>query len=223
VNRATWTYLGQLTRALQAQGVDGRRAGEFVAEVESHLAETGSDPVDEFGTPYALASDLAGRPGARRPGWIPPLWWLWALGLVALTISVTAIDLLIAGTIDGAVPIRARSVLYASGIYVGGLVGGYIVTRRLDGRSWHPLAGLAAAVIIAASASTLSQLAGEAVITTMPSVWLWTLAIVVAPALLVIVARRNNPVRFPPHARHLRRLNRGPFAGSPPADPAAPG
>ena len=40
-----------------ARGVEGHRAGESVAEIASHLEETGVDAVEEFGTPFDLAEN----------------------------------------------------------------------------------------------------------------------------------------------------------------------
>ena len=68
MNQQNWVYLGQLTRALQIEGVEGQRAGEFVAETNSHLEETGADPVEEFGTPFDLAAELARRSPNTRCG-----------------------------------------------------------------------------------------------------------------------------------------------------------
>ncbi len=112
MNQTNWTYLAQLARALQMEGVEGHRSGEFIAEIDSHLAETGVDPVEEFGTPYELAAELAVRPGARRPGWVPPLWLMWLLSAVASMIAVVAVDAVMLGWEDGRVPIRARGIVW---------------------------------------------------------------------------------------------------------------
>jgi hypothetical protein len=40
---------------------------------------------------------------------------------------------------------------------------------------------------------------------------------VVGSALLVVLIRTNNPVRFPAHAQQLNGLKRGPFAARAPA------
>ncbi len=80
MKQANKVYLAQLMRLLYQEAVDGRRIGEMVAEIDQHLAESGADPVDEFGPPAVLAAELAARPGSKRPGWIPPR-WLFELGL----------------------------------------------------------------------------------------------------------------------------------------------
>ena len=45
------TYVRRLLTALRTHEVPSERIAEVVAEVESHLAETGEDPVEAVGTP----------------------------------------------------------------------------------------------------------------------------------------------------------------------------
>ncbi len=220
MNQTNWTYLAQLARALQMEGVEGRRAGEFIAEIDSHLTETGADPVEEFGAPYQLAAELALRPGARRPGWVPPLWLTWLLSMVTAMIAVVAVDALILGWDNGRIPIRARGIVWIAVMLVGSLSFGYFATRRLDGRSWRPLNGGGAALIILGIAivvTTASEMVGDRIIATVPAVAFWVTAAIALPTLIVVIARRNNPIRFPDRASHLRRLRRGIFAGRPPS------
>lgn len=70
------TYRARLLLALRMRDVPGVRIGEALAEVDSHVAETGEDPRDAFGDPVAYADrlagslDAAGRDDARRtPCW----------------------------------------------------------------------------------------------------------------------------------------------------------
>jgi hypothetical protein len=67
-----------LVLALRVQDVPGTRIGEVLAEVQSHLAETGEDPRQAFGTPKEYATEVAGALGItptgllghlRRAGW----------------------------------------------------------------------------------------------------------------------------------------------------------
>lgn len=221
MNRQAWIYLAQLTRALQQEGVDGRRAGEFVAEIDSHLAETGADPVDEFGTPFELAVELARRPGSRRPGWVPPTWTIWVVGLFALLVFAVIFDAVTLGWDDAGVPIRARGIVYLAVFYPAVMVFSYASTRRLSGRSWAATTGgrsHLAALGIAIVVTTLATMAGDRVITFIPEPLFWRMAAVVVPLLAFLLVKRNNPVRFPNHARHLRRLKLGLLAGQPPAE-----
>ncbi|TFV67040.1 UNVERIFIED_ORG: hypothetical protein E4P37_04790 [Bacillus sp. AZ43] len=58
----TSTYRRDLVLALRARQVPGDRIGEIVAEVESHVADTGEDPVEAFGRPKEYAATLAPAP-----------------------------------------------------------------------------------------------------------------------------------------------------------------
>ena len=219
MNQQSWVYLAQLTRALQHEGVDGLHAGEFVAEIDSHLAETGADPVDEFGTPFELAAELARRPGSRLPRWAPPIWAMWIVGLVVALLLVSVFDALIAGWDDAGVPIRARGVAYIAVFYSAIMVFSYVATRRLSGRTWTALTGGRAALVILAIAivtTTAANIVGDRVIARIPVPVFWGAIVVLVPIILILI-RRNNGIRFPDHAKHLRRLRLGPFAGRPPA------
>jgi len=220
VNQESWVYLGQLSRALQHEGVDGVRAGEFVAEIDSHLAETGVDPIVEFGPPFQLAAELARRPGSRRPGWMPPLWATWFLGLAVALVLVVVADAVMAGWDDTGVPIKARGIAYMAVFYPAVMVAGYAFTRRLTGRSWSALIGgrAALAVIgIAIATTTAATIAGDRVVVRVPVPVFWGSVALLVPLAGFVLIRRSNPIRFPDHAGHLRRLKRGPLAGPPPA------
>jgi hypothetical protein len=60
------TYRRDLIVALRLRDVPGDRIGEIVAEVESHLADTGEDPVDAFGPAREYAAGLTAEHGPRR-------------------------------------------------------------------------------------------------------------------------------------------------------------
>jgi hypothetical protein len=49
-------YLENLTIQLRLLGVPGDRIGQILAEVETHVADTGLDPVDAFGEPGEYAA-----------------------------------------------------------------------------------------------------------------------------------------------------------------------
>jgi hypothetical protein len=57
-----------LLLALRMREVPGARIGEVLAEVESHVAETGEDPRVAFGEPRAYADEVADALGADRRG-----------------------------------------------------------------------------------------------------------------------------------------------------------
>lgn len=217
MNQQSWVYLAQLTRALQHEGVDGGRAGEFVAEIDSHLAETEADPVDEFGTPFELAAELARRPDSRRPGWVPPTWAMWVVALVVAGALVAVLDAFRTGWDDSGVPINARGITYIAVFYSAVMVFSYVATRRLSGRTWTALTGGRAALVIVGIAivtTTASTIAGDRVVARVPAPVFWGAVVVLVPILLLLI-KRNNGIRFPDHAKHLRRLKLGPFAGRP--------
>ena len=220
MNQQSWVYLGQLSRALQQEGVDGTRAGEFVAEIDSHLVETGADPIDEFGPPFELAAELARRPGSRRPGWLPPIWAMWVFGLLVAVVLVAVVDATMSGWDDTGVPIKARGIAYIAVFYPAVMVFSYASTRRLTGRTWTALTGGRAALVIlgiAIATTTAATIAGDRVIARVPVPVFWGVVAAVGPVLVFLLIKRNNPIRFPDHADHLRRLKRGPFAGRPPS------
>ena len=74
-------YRQSLILALRLKDMPGDRIGEIVAEVESHVAETGEDPAEAFGSPPAYAADLTA--GRRREPW----WHLLALTALPAAIA----------------------------------------------------------------------------------------------------------------------------------------
>jgi hypothetical protein len=86
MNSQNWVYCGQLLLAPErGDGPTDRRIGR---RDRHHLADSGVDPVEELGTPGQLASELAERPGSRRPGWVPPLWVAHLAGGLLLLVSL---------------------------------------------------------------------------------------------------------------------------------------
>lgn len=61
----TESYLSELATSLQTRGADSARTNEAVAEVESHLSESGEDPVEAFGPPEEYAEQLLLREEQR--------------------------------------------------------------------------------------------------------------------------------------------------------------
>ncbi|WP_448614983.1 hypothetical protein [Modestobacter sp. URMC 112] len=62
------TWCEDLLLALRARDVPGAPIGEVLAEVQSHLAETGEDPREAFGTPKEYADRVAGALGITPVG-----------------------------------------------------------------------------------------------------------------------------------------------------------
>lgn len=82
------TYRRELVVALRLRDVPADRVGEIVAEVESHVADTGEDPVEAFGPPKEYA-DTFRTPRTRRG----------RVALAALTLTSAAAGWLIATSI----------------------------------------------------------------------------------------------------------------------------
>ena len=59
-------YLSELAASLQMRGADSARTSEAVAEVESHLSESGEDPMEAFGPPDEYAEQLLLREESRE-------------------------------------------------------------------------------------------------------------------------------------------------------------
>ncbi len=76
---STETYRRELVQALRLRDVAPERIGEIVAEVESHVAETGEDPREAFGPARDYASSVT-RPRPRG-SWVSS-WALIALSAV---------------------------------------------------------------------------------------------------------------------------------------------
>jgi hypothetical protein len=57
-------YLRRLRTELRARGVPGGRIGEVLAEVDTHVADTGEDPASAFGPPEGYAARIAEETGA---------------------------------------------------------------------------------------------------------------------------------------------------------------
>lgn len=66
-------YQQELTVALRSRRLPGPRIAEALAEVESHVLESGEDPRSAFGEPADYAAELAGALGRRRPDRMPML------------------------------------------------------------------------------------------------------------------------------------------------------
>ncbi|QAY64474.1 hypothetical protein ET495_16045 [Xylanimonas allomyrinae] len=67
MTKTTDGYLQTLVLALHARRVPSHRIGEVVAEVDSHVAETGEDPREAFGDAHDYARVVEPHPPRRGP------------------------------------------------------------------------------------------------------------------------------------------------------------
>jgi hypothetical protein len=89
MNTVPGTYQQQLLLALRLQNIPGPRIAEALAEVDSHVAETGEDPRQAFGEPKVYAGHLSEALEGKRES-ISALGLLrsttWSDGALALAI-----------------------------------------------------------------------------------------------------------------------------------------
>ncbi|MET4093790.1 hypothetical protein [Arthrobacter sp. UYCu712] len=81
-------YSEELREALEIRDVPVHAADRIVREVESHLLESGEDPVVSFGRPGEYADQFA--PGSRRV-------WFWALIVSSVVLAGGGAYVLISG------------------------------------------------------------------------------------------------------------------------------
>ena len=65
MTKHTDDYLAELTATLELRDVPADAIAEIVREVESHVAESGEDPVEAFGAPGRYADSFASPVRAR--------------------------------------------------------------------------------------------------------------------------------------------------------------
>ncbi len=129
-------YRQSLVLALRLQEVPPDRIGEIVAEVDSHVADTGEDPAEAFGSPRAYAASLTDE---HRP---TPWWWTTTLVVLAAAagwlVGQGAFALLLGEPYLG----RSGWLWLAVGVVVG-VPAAWMVGRRsgevLDPRTGEPL------------------------------------------------------------------------------------
>ncbi|MGY1595023.1 hypothetical protein ACI79D_23865 [Geodermatophilus sp. SYSU D00708] len=68
LNGADQAWCDDLLLRLRMLDVPGSRIGEVLAEVQSHVAETGENPQQAFGTPKEYAGEVAGALGITTGG-----------------------------------------------------------------------------------------------------------------------------------------------------------
>ncbi|KAA9110732.1 HAAS signaling domain-containing protein [Microbacterium rhizomatis] len=82
-------YTQQLMLALRLRDVPGEVIGDAIAQVESHIAETGEDPVAAFGPAREYAASFGGETApARRWPWYIVNWLVGFLFGCVLIIGV---------------------------------------------------------------------------------------------------------------------------------------
>lgn len=126
-------YREKLILALRLKDVPGDRIGEIVAEVESHVGDTGESPAEAFGAPRDYAASLTAE-HCTGPWWSTALTvaWSFAAGwLVAQGLFAILLDDLYLG--------RSGWLWIALGLVIGAL--GTLVVSRWSTRVTDPRTG----------------------------------------------------------------------------------
>jgi len=118
-------YTEALTTQLRLRRVPGTVFGQIVAEVESHVRETGEDPVVVFGQPGSYSAQYSGgrRPGGRM-GWST----LWAGA--ATTLAVGGALMLLEGVFNRTGVVRITASMLLSWVAMGLMFA--LVVLRVD-------------------------------------------------------------------------------------------
>ncbi|MGJ7907666.1 HAAS signaling domain-containing protein [Actinopolyspora sp. H202] len=197
-------YRNELMFALRMREVPGDRVGDVLAEVETHVAETGQDPVEAFGTPGEYAARVAEEFGAfagspRRAVLRPSVLLVAALALCAAELAVPAVTTsevtLTTGSLVGLVALLA--------LLLVPLLLAMRAATELHGagrRVWFGLGALATLVLAPFVANRLEGVVGaEPVLFTMPRWSAFALAGVFLLGTVAVLARtiRGNRIVDP--------------------------
>jgi len=141
-------YLKELLLALRLRGVPGPRIAEALAEVNSHLSETGEDPSEAFGPAKAYADEVVAALGGADAGtsfwraalrWTTPVYGLGgALGAWLVIDGARALALDQRGV--GGLP-AVVSLAVGAAILVALAVGLVRLTRRREDQVLDPRSG----------------------------------------------------------------------------------
>lgn len=203
-------YFEQLTASLLSHGVSGNRIGEIVAELDQHVAMSGTDPVVELGPVGELSDALAAADSDRTP-------WRWLLGNVAFGVLLGAVVALTLAVLSGTQPGGNVAVPVGMIAYLGVFVLGIGLLRlfgskSLVGKSTFELPAMkyflpyvAVVAVVSASTQNLEWSTNTGV------AWALLAVAVVLTALLGVWSVRRSRIPVPGNVRHLRRLGWGLF------------
>lgn len=200
-------YTQALTTQLRLRKVPGDRIGQVVAEVESHVRETGEDPVEAFGQPGSYSAQFAGR---RRP--VGRGRWL-SLDDVTFTMFMVGALVLLNGVLNlgEIVNVTANVVAWVAPIVIYALVLGRIdnavadrETRTINAARRTPRTRAASLLRFLALFATLSLgraisslLPNEPVLVSLPGWSLVLVGLAVAAASIWVYRTRSDQIRDP--------------------------
>lgn len=154
-------YRDELLIALRMHEISGARVGDVLAEVETHLAESGEDPVEAFGTPreYAarVAAQLDGDPAKQsRPAVLGG-----ALGTAALTLF--GLEFFVDG-FRGPVPVVLADLVGAVWmllLIVVAVGAAFRAGTALRGRRWYLAGAVVAGLLAIAGTNVVDRVLGD--------------------------------------------------------------
>ncbi|ASU79998.1 hypothetical protein CDG81_18960 [Actinopolyspora erythraea] len=197
-------YRDELTFALRMREVPGKRVGDVLAEVDTHVAETGQDPVEAFGTPWEYAARVAEELGTavghpRRAVLRPGVLLVAALALFGTDLAVSAIATsevaVTTGQLVGLVTLLALLVVPLL-LAMRAATELHSTARRL----WFGLGALGTLVLAPFAANVVERLVGtDQVLLTMPRWAAFALAAVFLLGMVALLARtiRGNRIVDP--------------------------
>ena len=136
LNSTEQAWCDDLLLRLRLRDVPGARIGEVLAEVQSHVAETGEHPREAFGAPKEYADRVADALGAPRPDWrtvVRGLTWqdVMTTVVIGLTSSLLADGLWALGAGETtALGLPAWAVCAVAALVLAGCVTRVVVTVR---------------------------------------------------------------------------------------------
>lgn len=200
-------YFESLTGLLLAQGLDGSRVGELVAELDSDLEMSGADPVEEFGPAGEFAAALIKSSGSARPAR-----YLAAQLAFAVSLGTAGAALLATGnhTAPGVVTLHVWMIVNVAAIAIGVWALKAVGSRRVVGRSSVSFPSVVGFALYIAFVVGVSLLTTNIDVDLAPWVaWLVLGLAGTAAAVMLIVTVRMQRVPVPGNARHLRDLGWG--------------
>lgn len=209
MNEVEW--FDRLMLALRARDVSGQQVGEILTELQSYVADSGTDPWEEFGEPSEFADSLTDRSGPTRHTQIR-----FVIYLVVTCIGWAAVlGLFAAGDVDS-VPLPL-SMLVAGVVFTGGMTAFFswlFVTTGpvLEGKQRpYPKLKVTLYWVIIVLAFVAAVSFPEGPILRVPGALLWLIAIaawsyiVVETILIGRHGRLSVPEEASPHGEDLAR------------------
>lgn len=183
-------YRDGLMMALRMRDVRGDRVGEVLAEVETHVAETGEDPREAFGEPREYAARIAQETGVGR---LSPVRFLASprmlaflmaalIGSEVLSSAIAADGPTVAFTMSDLVGLPLSLAAVLVGMWL--LIASSTVTMNAHRRNWMRVGVLGVFVVGIVGASLVRHLFDDDLPVLKLATWV---AYLVAAALLVPV------------------------------------